>query len=280
MTSTSSVWAPGRAAAEEAGVVIRQLTQLEDAHRVDQVIAALWGEEAVLSAPLIRAFQHAGSVLYGAEAGGNLVGFVFGFAGFDGGLHLHSHMLGVLPEWQEKGVGFALKLAQRAACLELGIDEVRWTFDPLIARNARFNLAKLGAVAARVLIDFYGDMPDRVNRGDRSDRFEMVWRLRSERVERALRRELEEPAMGKPLLEAAEAEAEMPRPRLADAKPSAGSTVRIPRDYLSVREKDAALAREWRETSAKAFSACFEHDLEAIWMTKDGRYVFGPRAAR
>ncbi|HEX2090309.1 MAG TPA: GNAT family N-acetyltransferase [Actinomycetota bacterium] len=277
MTSAPPAWASAHTAAEVAGVSIKHLTELEDAHRVDRVIAALWGEEAVLSAPLIRALQHAGSVLYGAEGRGDLVGFVFGFVGFDGGLHLHSHMLGVLPDWQEKGVGYALKLAQRAACLDQGLDEVRWTFDPLIARNARFNLVKLGAVGARILIDFYGDMPDRVNRGDRSDRFEVVWRLRSERVDRALRRGVEEPPLGDAILEAMDGETTMPRPRLTGTKPSPGATVTVPRDYLSLREKDPALAREWREASAEALAACFGEGLEAAWMMRDGRYVFEPR---
>jgi predicted GNAT superfamily acetyltransferase len=261
-------------AAEVAGAAITQLTELEDAQRVDRVIAALWGDEAVLSAPLIRAFQHAGSVLYGAQADGDLVGFVFGFVGFDGGIHLHSHMLGVLPHWQEKGVGYALKLAQRAACLDQGLDEVRWTFDPMIARNARFNLVKLGAVGARILIDFYGDMPDRVNRGDRSDRFEVVWRLRSERVDRALRKDFGEPPSGDAVLEVIDGET-MPRPRLTGVNPSPGATVAVPRDYFSLREKDPALAREWRAASAEALTACFASGLEATWMTRDGRYVFG-----
>ena len=277
MPSTSGAWAPARAAAEDAGVVINQLPELRDAERVDAVIAALWGEEALLSAPLIRAFQHAGTVLFGAEAAQDLVGFVFGFWGFDGGLHLHSHMLGVLPEWQERGVGYALKLAQRAACLDRGVDEVRWTFDPLVARNARFNLVKLGAVAPRLFVGFYGDMPDRVNRGDRSDRFEVVWRLSSERVGRALRKQFDEPQSRELILEAVDADGPAPRPKATGVKPHPGCVVAVPRDYAALRAVDAELAREWREASAEAFTACMERGLEAMWMTRDGRYVFDRR---
>jgi predicted GNAT superfamily acetyltransferase len=147
----------------------------------------------------------------------------------------------------------------------------------MIARNARFNLVKLGAVGAGILTDFYGDMPDRVNRGDRSDRFEVVWRLRSERVDRALRKEVEEPPLGDAVLEASDGET-MPRPRLTGTNASPGATVAIPRDYLSLREEDPALAREWRGTTAEALIACFASGLEATWMTRDGRYVFGRRA--
>src|SRR5262249_6048049 len=112
---------------------------------------------------------------------GELVGFVLGFAGFADGPHLHSHMLATVPEWQSRGVGFALKLAQRAAALDAGFGEVRWTYDPLPARNAWFNLMKLGSEATAFLPEFYGDMTDLLNVGDRSDRFEVRWSLRSNR---------------------------------------------------------------------------------------------------
>jgi predicted GNAT superfamily acetyltransferase len=240
---------------------------------MDRVIGSLWGREAVLGGPLIRAFQHAGSVLFGAEANDELVGFVFGFVGLHEEQHVHSHMLGVLPAWQAKGVGYALKLAQRAACLDQDITDVRWTFDPLIARNARFNLVKLGAVGTHLLPEFYGEMRDLLNRGDRSDRFEVRWSLRSERVARAIGRDAVQPSIGEPLLEAV-GEEDAPRPRRTGAEPGPGATVAIPRDYPSLREKDAVLGREWREASAEAFRACFDRGLRATWMTKDGRYVF------
>ena len=69
---------------------------------------------------------------------------------------------------------------------DAGIQEVRWTYDPLLARNARFNLGRLGAVAVGLLPAFYGQMTDRLNRGDRSDRFEVRWLLGSDRVLRAV----------------------------------------------------------------------------------------------
>ena len=67
-----------------------------------------------------------------------MIGYVLGWAGVDpdDGLHLHSHMLAALPDRRHRGVGYALKLAQRAQALDQGIDLVRWTFDPLVARNA------------------------------------------------------------------------------------------------------------------------------------------------
>src|SRR5206468_732751 len=98
--------------------LLRRLTTLEDAERVRAIIERVWGG-GVLPTEFMRALQHAGCSMLGAEragdseGGGDVVGFVLGFVGWDEGLHLHSHMLAVVPGWQSKGVGRALKVAQR-----------------------------------------------------------------------------------------------------------------------------------------------------------------------
>jgi predicted GNAT superfamily acetyltransferase len=106
-----------------------------------------------------------------------LVGASAGFFTAPPDLGLHSHITGVAPGGQHRGVGFALKVHQRAWALARGITEVVWTFDPLVARNAWFNLAKLGARPTAYLEDFYGPMTDAVNAGVASDRLLLAWRL-------------------------------------------------------------------------------------------------------
>jgi predicted GNAT superfamily acetyltransferase len=274
MGSVPSHWALVHEAAEAAGVVVSPLTELADAVGIRRVLGSLWGED-IVDDGITRAVQHAGGLLYGARSGEELVGFVLGFAGFDEGLHVHSHILGVVPQWQGRGVGFALKLAQRARCLDEGVAEVRWTYDPLIARNARFNLVKLGCAATRLFRRFYGDMTDNLNRGDRSDRFEVRWQVGSERVERALRGQAQQPAIGEILLQPlGEPDAAEPKETGATARP--GAVVAIPRDYADLRSRDPQLGRRWRETAADVFDACFQAGLAAAWMTGDGRYIFEP----
>jgi predicted GNAT superfamily acetyltransferase len=267
-------WDAAREAAEDAGVSLKPIHGIEGAERVGVVVEALWGP-GQLPPSLIRAFDYAGTVILGAFADGDLVGIVLGFPGLDEGLHMHSHMLGVLRDRQSRGVGYALKLGQRAACLDLGIDEVRWTYDPLVARNGWFNLVKLGVVGTRLHRGFYGRMDDEINRGDRSDRFEVRWRLASERVLQALRGETSEPALG-PLLLDLSGEPDAPRPEQTGAEPKPGAVIRVPLDYHEVRRRDPGLGEAWRETSARAFEACFDAGLVASWISRDGRYVFEP----
>jgi predicted GNAT superfamily acetyltransferase len=170
-----------REAAAAARVVVRTLTTLEEAAEVVRLQTATWGEGQVVPRELIRAFQRAGVPPLGAFDGGHMVGFVLGFVGAGpDGIHVHSHMLAVEAELQQRGVGRALKLAQRAWALAEGIGSMRWTFDPMIARNAAFNLEVLRVVADRFHRNYYGEMTDAINRGERTDRLEVVWDLTRE----------------------------------------------------------------------------------------------------
>jgi len=160
-------------------------------------------------------------VCWGAFHGSDLIGFVLGWAGVDaGGLHVHSHMLAALPDRRRRGVGYALKLAQRAQALGQQIRVARWTFDPLLARNAWLNLGKLGAVVDGFARDYYGDMTDDLNVGERSDRFMVRWDLPRE-----------------------------PGPRSVSGP---RTEIPIPADHQELRTRDPNEARRWRDDVAAA----------------------------
>ncbi|WP_310742027.1 GNAT family N-acetyltransferase [Microbispora sp. H13382] len=172
------------AAAAGRGLRIAELRTIAEFARVVRLFDGIWHPEPwnpPITAELMRALTHAGGYVAGAFDGAELVGAGVAFLAAPAGRALHSHVTGAV----RPGAGFALKLHQRAWALERGLSRITWTFDPLVRRNAHFNLAKLAALPEEYLPDFYGPMGDAVNAGDESDRLLAVWRLDDPRVARA-----------------------------------------------------------------------------------------------
>jgi len=252
-------WELAHGAARAAGVTLRPLTTLADADRILEVMIATWGEHQLLPREMIHALGASGNVPWGAFDGEEMIGYVLGWTGIDPeeGLHTHSHMLAALPDRRHEGVGYALKLAQRAQALEQGIHLVRWTFDPLVARNAYFNLWKLGAVADRFHRNFYGEMTDSLNRGERSDRFVVRWDLDRPPGPRSVTA-----SGGSPVLRRSDG-TYLPAPVSLGAPAGGVALVQIPREYADLRERDPELARAWRDALAEAVEACLDAGLVA-----------------
>jgi predicted GNAT superfamily acetyltransferase len=235
------------AAAAAAGVVVRELHEMERLKAVQRLFEEVWrpaeGNPPPVTGELLRALAHAGNYVAGAYEGTRLVGASVGFFTAPPDPALHSHITGVAPGGQRRGVGFALKVHQRAWALARGVRRVVWTFDPLVARNAWFNLAKLGAVAHAYLEDFYGPMTDAINAGMASDRLLLTWPLDDPAVAAA--------CAGRPRLPARAAQA-VPAALSAgpDLEPLASPvaapavTVAVPPD---VEAMDPARRRAWRQ---------------------------------
>jgi predicted GNAT superfamily acetyltransferase len=123
-----------------------------------------------------------GSVLLAVADGGRVVGFAYAFPALNGGPHLHSDMLAVLPEYQKRGVGVRLKWAQRTDAMARGLTVMTWTFDPLQAVNAHLNLRRLGATATEFHENFYGLTTAALHHGFPTDRLLVRWQLNAPRV--------------------------------------------------------------------------------------------------
>jgi predicted GNAT superfamily acetyltransferase len=163
--------------------VIRAPEDVADLQRLAAVFDEIWGTSCpVVRVELLRAVQHAGGYLALAEEeGGRVVGGSFGILGYHcGAPALHSHVTGLLPRVRHTGLGRAVKLHQRAWAAEQGLAWIVWTFDPLVRRNAWFNLTVLGARVEEYLVDFYGPIDDTVNAGDETDRLLVAWSVDEE----------------------------------------------------------------------------------------------------
>lgn len=233
---------------------------------------------------LITAVKN-GGLLVGAFDGDKMVGFAFGFLGYDGygdARHLKhaSHMLAVLPDLRAHGLGADLKWLQRAEAVRQGLDLMTWTYDPLQSINAHLNLTRLGAIARRYYRDAYGDMTDALNIGLASDRFEVEWILKSARVER---RRTSQPAPGLPPAAAMIYRVEWQDPGfpvIADENPLQGERlcIEIPADINAMKRTALPLAIQWRahtrSTLERAFAAGYVANGTVRETQPDGRTRF------
>jgi predicted GNAT superfamily acetyltransferase len=166
---------------------------------------AIWGyaDYEVYPLRLFVNLGHIGGHVIGAfTATGEMVGFVASMPAWrDGARYYHSLSLGVLPEHENQGLGRALKLKQRDEALRAKISRIEWTFDPLRAKNAFFNIMRLGGVARRYSPDHYGPVESRLQQGLPSDRLVCEWWLSHPRVRRALRGLPPRPASKTPMAE-------------------------------------------------------------------------------
>jgi predicted GNAT superfamily acetyltransferase len=268
-----------RDAAGHAGVEVRLLSSPEEFQAASEIFLTVWGTgpaNAQMPADVMRALTHSGSYVAGAMRADSMVGAVVGFLGRDDrGSHLHSHILGVTPGQQTRGVGYALKEHQRGWALDQGLKRVMWTFDPLVRRNAYFNLHKLGAAAAAYFENFYGSMSDGVNAGDESDRLFIEWTLDSSRVVDAAngrRVESDVDALIDRGASVALSGNESGRPSLGRAS---GSTVlcATPDDVVSLRRAEAKIALEWRHALRDTLGAAMSDGFAVSGFTRSGWYV-------
>ena len=166
-------------------IQIRKCTTLPDLHRCVEIQKSVWGESDLETEPyttFVVANQTGGQVL-GAFDGPTMVGFTMALVDVrDKTPYLHSHMTGVLPEYRDRKIGRALKLFQREEALSRDIRLIEWTFDPLEARNAHFNLNRLGAIVRTYIPDFYGVTTSSLHRNLPTDRLLAEWHLDSTRV--------------------------------------------------------------------------------------------------
>ncbi|MFF7246366.1 GNAT family N-acetyltransferase [Embleya sp. NPDC008237] len=258
-----------RAPARDAEV--RELRALDEFRDVEHLYGGIWpavpGQGPPVSVELLRAFAHAGNYVAGAYRDGRLVGAAVAFFGAPIGETLHSHVTGALAG---SGVGFALKTHQREWALARGLRRITWTYDPLVRRNAHFNLAKLGARPVEYLPNFYGEMVDTVNSGDASDRVLAVWELNDPRVAAAVRGECMS------IVPPAEAESALAvrdgRPVLADTEAEV-VLVAVPADIEALRRTDPDAARSWRQALREALGGLLDGGATVLGFDREAGYV-------
>lgn len=275
-------------------ITIRPAKTIEDCHAIEELVMLCWGRDpldAVPSHVTMALIKYGGNVLLALD--GDLpIGFCLGFDGRDSALgewKHHSHMAAVHPDYQSKGIGTKIKLAQRDIILQKGLKRITWTFDPLETLNARMNLTKLGGVSNTFLRDVYGERFDKLALGLPTDRFLVDWWIDSTWVDLRLRgkggqRVLVSPQAGTQLpasfaMNSAEISPTSsllyPGQINADAFDKQAGIVQIPKNFQLVKKKDMALAKAWRQHTRDLFEQAFANDFTVVQLLNgDDRHYY------
>jgi predicted GNAT superfamily acetyltransferase len=251
----------GSEAAASANVLIRSLASLKDFNDCVDLQREVWGfdQEEIVPASLLHVVEYVGGIAAGAFDGhGTLLGFVFGISGIHEGELAHwSHMLGVRESARNMGVGRMLKEHQRSVLAELNVARIFWTFDPLMAKNAYFNLNRLGAEVMEYSANMYGSTASPLHLGLPTDRL-VVCLMTANRTT---------PKLVLPPDEDLPVMTPFPRPgdrlhALGDNAPSI-VLIEMPADILDVLAKSPVLAATWRMSVREFFQWALENEYSA-----------------
>jgi predicted GNAT superfamily acetyltransferase len=227
---------------------VRKLESLLDHTMARNIFDLTWALDSgsEITSNLLQAMTHGGAYLSGAFIDSHMIGAAFAFPATDEGLHLHSHMTAVLEDYRDQGVGYALKIDQWNWAKTKNYQRLSWTFDPLVRRNAKLNIAKLGVEISAYYTNFYGQMPDILNAGDESDRLMVSWRT----------------------------DIDAPKARELITKPETGDIlIEIPEDIVAIRFNNQKESMKWRRQVREQFMAAFENNGKVVGFSANNEYV-------
>jgi predicted GNAT superfamily acetyltransferase len=229
-------------------IQIWELKDFQDQDSARRIFDITWSMDAgtEITPNLLQAMVHSGSYLSGAFIDNKILGAAFAFPAINDGLHLHSHMTAVLPEFRDKGVGYALKIDQWNWAKKKNYSRLSWTFDPLVRRNAKLNIVKLGVDISAYYPNFYGAMPDVLNAGDESDRLMVSW--------------------------STDLNASKARELITHPKPD-DILIEIPEDIVAIRSKNQSESMKWRRQVREQFLAAFEKNGKVVGFSANNEYV-------
>ncbi|MFC7395282.1 GNAT family N-acetyltransferase [Scopulibacillus cellulosilyticus] len=239
-------------------IKIKELTSLDELNKMSELEEQVWKTPPLPTHQTLTVAKNGGIIL-GAYHENTMVGFNYGFPGFrNQQVYLCSHMTGIHPDYQKKGIGFSLKRKQREAAIEKGYTLVNWTYDPLESLNAYLNLSKCHGIAAEYIEHLYGDMDDALNGNLPSDRFRVEWWINSDHVKKGYP---ENQSKETPQLVGIKENSEFPglhdfeSGTLNIIEESDTWLVPVPKTFQQIKKNDLGLALDWRLKTRKIFKA-------------------------
>ncbi len=229
-------------------IELRELHTLQEQFHARMVFDSVWpsSNESQITSNMLQAMVHSGSYLVGVFDDRKVVGASFAFPSIAPEIHLHSHMTAFIDGYRDRGLGTLVKMHQWSWAKARGYQSITWTYDPLVRRNARFNILKLGADLISYHPNFYGNMADELNNGDESDRIMVRWDTTTI--------------------------APQPRKEILDP-PIDADLIPLPHDIVEIRRNDPELNQKYRFEVRIAFQDAFASGKKVIGFSANNEYV-------
>ena len=227
---------------------LQELHSLQEQFHARMIFDSVWpaSNETQITSNLLQALVHNGCYLVGVYDDKKIVGASFAFPATEPERHLHSHMTAFIDDYRNIGLGTQVKMHQWAWAKEHGYQSITWTFDPLVRRNAKLNILKLGADVISYHPNFYGNMADELNSGDESDRLFVRW----------------------------DTTTDAPTSKTEVSLPNPGSIlIELPEDILEIRRKNSDLANKYRMDVREKFEDAFANGFKVTGFTAANEYV-------
>lgn len=229
-------------------IEIRELHTLQEQFHARMIFDSVWpaSNETQITSNMLQAMVHSGSYLVGIFDDRKVIGASFAFPSIEPEIHLHSHMTAFIDGYRDRGLGTQVKMHQWSWAKARGYKSITWTYDPLVRRNARLNILKLGADVISYHPNFYGNMADELNNGDESDRIMVRW----------------------------DTTVDVPQPRNEISEPPYDAElISLPVDIVEIRRSDPELSKKYRFEVRAAFMEAFATGKKVIGFSANNEYV-------
>ncbi|MGC9134328.1 MAG: hypothetical protein C0171_00245 [Caldisphaera sp.] len=260
---------------------IKDVNELENVVEIEKSAWAMPDYRETTPVHMLKALVENGGIILGAFDKNNMIGFNMGWSvGCNESRYFYSHMTGVLEEYKYKNVGYKLKIKQREEVLKLGINLIKWTFDPLQSLNLNFNLEKLGAIGRIYKENYYGNIRDSINEGLETDRFEAEWYISSKYVTDKIEGKIKTPPAEElirkggyiPLdrkIKGENKESYIETPIKKEFSLDKVILISIPANISSIKNIDKETAKKWRLYTREAYKFYLSKGYIAVGYTRN-----------
>ncbi len=254
-------------------IIYRELDNFEAYSQIEDIQQDSWEvpDRELVPKRIPYATSKSGGIVLGAYKDDFMIGYVWGWVGYNKQEEnfIYSHHNAVRKEYQNKGIGFQLKLEQRNWAIRKGFNLIKWVFDPLQTKNCNLNIHKLGATCNTYKNNYWLELKDALNEGIETDRLYCSWDLLSEHVENHVNRKYTDfsSIINNPENHVLDINQKGEFLKIENMKMDRDESIiviEVPSNFIKMKKTNKNLAVKWRFQTRSVFQNYFDKGYKII----------------